>query len=78
MWWVEQSQAPGVSDASPLLQLAHFLLLDVVPPSLTYLPAAQVDHVEHEPWLDEDVYFPVKQGGHQIRERHFDDQGSHE
>ena len=47
-------------DASPLLQLAHCLLLDVVPPSLMYLPAAQDDHVVHAPWLDEDVYFPAK------------------
>ena len=44
----------------PLSQVEQTRLLLAVPPSLTYLPAAQDDHVEHEPWFDVDVYFPVE------------------
>ena len=45
---------------APLSQVEQPLSVVLLPPSLTYLPAAQVDHVEHEPWLDEDVYSPIK------------------
>ena len=45
---------------APLSQVEQPLSVVLLPPSLTYLPAAQADHVEHAPWLDEDVYLPEK------------------
>ena len=58
-----------MSTLVPLPQFVQPRSFVLLPASLTYLPAAQDDHVVHEPSLDEDVYFPWRKH----KEKRFDE-----
>ena len=59
-----------MSTLVPLPQFVQPRSFVLLPASLTYLPAAQDDHVVHEPSLDEEVYFPWRKHN---KEKRFDE-----